>query len=255
MMLCNTLLASFAVVSAPSAVPQSNPRPEANPLESKTCPGHAKEAPLGVESSSDQTGGWVPLHRMGPFVDGVAFDKGGIRTLCHTSGIGVEACTAQGWYWGLDIQSYRRGCDFVALGPAEPTVHGDAVLRDHGLVVEWLERTTVGIEHGFELRCAPPKSIDAVVDGGANDQPLCLALSTRTSLVPQVQEDGRSVVFSDCNGSPRLTYCHLSVFDALGRRLPAKMEVCDTAITMIINDDCAVFPITVDPLILTPEAK
>ena len=46
----------------------------------------------------------------------------------------------------------------------------------------------------------------------------------RGGLRPEMQADGRGVRFVDAQGAAALTYSELTVFDADGRKLPARFE-------------------------------
>ena len=57
------------------------------------------------------------------------------------------------------------------------------------------------------------------------------------------------------NGTPRLGYGALSVKDARGRVLPARIELAEACLRIVIDDAGATYPIDVDPLVWGRQAQ
>ncbi|MCA9492559.1 MAG: FG-GAP repeat protein [Myxococcales bacterium] len=106
-------------------------------------------------------------------------------------------------------------------------------------VTEWWDTGPRGLEQGFV--------VDALPEAGPL---LTVALELRGATAT-VDEDGRSATFSIASGG-RLRYEGLRAWDALGRELPAWMEVGDDALILLVDTDGAVPPITIDPVLPTP---
>ncbi len=134
----------------------------------------------------------------------------------------------------------------VERGRLEIRENRAVILRD-GLV-EWYQNDERGIEQGFEI--AEPGA-----KGG--DRPLVLRLGIGGSLAPALLADdggggGGSVIFSAADGSARLRYDRLAVFDADGRSVPASLSLSDGGLSIRIRDAGFRYPILVDPIISAP---
>jgi hypothetical protein len=103
---------------------------------------------------------------------------------------------------------------------------------------EWFVNDTRGLEHGFRLRERP----------GTGAGPLTLELRVKGGLQPRAQPSGRAVAFVDAQGGTVLTYAGLKVFDADGRALSARLEVVAGAVKVVVADQGARYPVTIDPI-------
>jgi trimeric autotransporter adhesin len=64
-----------------------------------------------------------------------------------------------------------------------------------------------------------------------------------------VDPGGQQVSFHDREGRVRLTYGELAVVDARGSRVPAWLEGAGSSVKVVMNDQQAVYPLTIDPLV------
>lgn len=111
--------------------------------------------------------------------------------------------------------------------------------------VEWFDNRVEGIEHGYVLSRRPEAE-------PAGEVTLRVPVSgVRASLSPTGRVD-----FLDAAGRTVAGYDKLKVWDAGGRELPAAMRVGEggAEILLAYQDDGAVYPVTVDPLIINLEA-
>ncbi|MDI3287290.1 hypothetical protein QHF83_28515, partial [Polyangium sp. 15x6] len=137
----------------------------------------------------------------------------------------------------------RAGCagDPRPVGPA--VVHaaqGRVEYVRHGVpLVEWYEQKPEGIEQGFTLAA-----------------PLCETRGFELSLTLSGMEaapgaSAGDIALRDASGGLSLRYGELSAFDALGRVLPSRMVVeGGRVISLRVDDAGAVYPVTVDPLVV-----
>ncbi len=138
--------------------------------------------------------------------------------------------------------------DFSLAGQPAPTALAarDARLEyARGSVIEWYENRPEGLEHGVILRERP-------VDAGA-DVRLLVAVS---GLRPRVSADEPGALdLVDAQGQAVLRYAKLHVWDADGKILAARLEPARDGISILVADAGARYPVTVDPLITSLEAK
>jgi hypothetical protein len=150
--------------------------------------------------------------------------------------------TGEGWTWGLQVESY--GFAEHAQSVCEPTsvaAQGQRIAYDwDDNLLEWWINDTRGLEHGYTILQRPPH---------AEGQPITITLSVRGDLVPQVQCDGRGVLFRSAAGAAVVNYSGLTVIDAAGRSLDARFEcVGARTLRLQVDEREARYPLTIDPL-------
>ena len=98
--------------------------------------------------------------------------------------------------------------------------------------------TPDGLEQGFTLPSRPAAN--------PHRQPLRLRMQVGGDLTPVVDETGLQLTLQTADGEPVVTYDHLQVCDADGRRLPARMHTSGGQQVQLEMDD-ARYPLTIDP--------
>ncbi len=145
-----------------------------------------------------------------------------------------------GWTWGLELVRYGIAEDQHEVGGAAP-VTTDAARVSYAWgagLEEWFVNDARGLEHGFTLQERP----------GRGSGPLTLELRVRGELRPVAQPTGRAVTFVDAQGAAVVTYAGLTVLDADGRALSARLEVEASAVKVVVADQGARSPVTIDPI-------
>jgi len=152
---------------------------------------------------------------------------------------------AGGWSWGLELQSYGfLGQEQTVTHPAYMKAEGGRVdyAWDANLT-EWYRNDIRGLEHGFTVHERP-----ATGKGRAEQGPLTFRLAVRGGLHPEVAFDGRRVRFLDGGGVWTVTYMGLSVSDATGRSLSAHFERVSVGLRLLVDEQGASYPLTIDPI-------
>ena len=124
-----------------------------------------------------------------------------------------------------------------ALGAAQVT--HNRIVFSSAAISEWFVNGPRGLEQGFTLARRPAGSGSLEIS-----QQLSGDLSARVSA------SGHEVSFSSAAGA--LRYENLSVTDARGAQIPATLAVTGKRLQITINDAAAVYPLSVDPIIVTP---
>jgi uncharacterized repeat protein (TIGR01451 family) len=152
------------------------------------------------------------------------------------------------WEFGLELTGYGRAGSIRSVSAPVVSTRGNRITYDRGGVVEWYLNDTRGLEQGFTL-AGPPEERGEVAGEGA----LVLELTLSGDLSAFVSDDAKAIDLTTPAGARALRYAELSVVDAMGRALPARMEVWSEAgargIRLLVDDDDAVWPVTVDPLL------
>ena len=186
-------------------------------------------APSGAYRASNPAHGWAITYR--------------------ANGVELAPSSGDAWRWGVSLSGYgyAGSVRHAAYAPAV-TVDGDRVeYRYAGGVAEWYVNDGRGLEHGLTID-APP--------GPRTGGPLLLELALATALAPTAA-DGCAITFSDDSGEARFSYGGLHVLDALGRELPSRLFLPPGlgSIIIAVDDAGAVYPLTVDPIIVNEQKR
>ncbi len=134
-------------------------------------------------------------------------------------------------------------------GALEQLDHLVAFEKDGGMrlelgpVVETLTNEAHGLEQGFEI---------AVRARGRLGERLVIEAELTTDLLAHPSADGRLIEWVDATGKAVLWLSALAVQDAKGTAVPAWFEVGPHRLAIVIDDDDAVYPLVVDPLLTSP---
>jgi hypothetical protein len=140
----------------------------------------------------------------------------------------------------------RLGLTAPAVGRSEPLVPVSglgAASVDRNRVVfstsgssEWFANGPLGIEQGFTLTHRP-----------AGAGPLTISQAVSGNTRARLTTGGQGVTFSSSSGS--LSYQQLVVSDATGARVPARLALTGSRLTITIQDQHALYPLRIDPTI------
>ncbi len=164
-------------------------------------------------------------------------------TTVDVNGIVVTA-EENPWTWSLRTTGWGCGGAERAVRESEPAVDGNRVTYERDEFEEWYLNGPMGFEQGFTWPhppdCAGTKSIRMQVDG---------------DLAARLNAAGDAVELIDAEGRTVLRYADLSVMDATGKTLSAWMTVGAGEWALHWDDAGATYPVVVDPVMTTQEAK
>jgi hypothetical protein len=113
-------------------------------------------------------------------------------------------------------------------------------------IQEWFVNTEAGIEHGFTLPERPPA-------GRIGDEALRVEMEVGGDFEPRLDAARPAVTFACECGAGKLTYDKLKVYDARGREAPARFELEGKRLAVVVEDDEAEYPLTIDPTLALQE--
>jgi uncharacterized repeat protein (TIGR01451 family) len=199
----------------------------------------------------------------------LSFEEAGMRvapriprdSLAGTSATGrvildpMSPAKAGAWAWSIRLVGVGRAGDVspVADTPrlsgeeTRITVHHRISDEDNPVALtEWYVNEPRGLEHGFTLQ-APPAS--------ASNAPLVLDLALAGDLIAE-PVDAATVHLTTHDRVLVLRYGDVFAYDAAGRSMHAFLEVGPDGMTIrvVVEDDDAVYPLTIDPLLTSPWA-
>jgi len=93
------------------------------------------------------------------------------------------------------------------------------------------------LEQWFELQHRPL--------GAQQGEPLTLQMELTTDL--HVTQEGNTLRFFDKNNISQISYSKLKVWDKAGTEIPARMQLQNNILSLVIDDRLAQYPLTVDP--------
>jgi hypothetical protein len=177
--------------------------------------------------------------RPAPAVAQAAASGDGLRA--RFARTGAEVRPAGGGGWSFRATPAWFGCDGAPapLGEVAPVTRDGRVVYPRGDLDEWYERGPRGLEQGFTLAAPPPCR-----QRGARG----VVLGLGGGLRPVVAGDGRAATLHDRSGRAVMRYADLRVLDARGRDLPAAIEARGDSLAIRFDDDRAVYPVVVDPM-------
>ncbi|MBL8152763.1 MAG: hypothetical protein JNM70_01165 [Anaerolineae bacterium] len=155
--------------------------------------------------------------------------------------------------WTMQLLGYGADAAPEAPVPAERVVSGNRIEYRRGQMTEWYVNGPLGLEQGFTLHQAPPKSDP--------DALLALDLTCHPAWQPALDADHQSVVFSQAEAPTGLRYGQLFVKDAADRMLPVHLELTpgedqdNHQVRIRVDDRQAVYPLVIDPLVQQQQAK
>jgi hypothetical protein len=146
------------------------------------------------------------------------------------------------WSWGLRLNRYGYGSLLQAVPAVDKVTTKDNRIEYHrGDMVEWYINDRRGIEQGFTLKSRP----DRRAGGGL----LQLQMKASGDLLSVLEMDEKGIVLKDAQGKEVLRYSGLYAYDAAGKDLEARMAADPDGIRLIVADQAAIYPITIDPFI------
>lgn len=148
----------------------------------------------------------------------------------------------------LEFQAWGRPGRMAPSGPGELAVRANrADIRREGLV-EWYVNGPAGLEQGFTVVRPPAQDRE-------QPEPLAIQLAWRGSLLPLVEDSARSAVFVSAGDGTRYCYSGLRAWAADGQELAARLELDDHRLSILVDDEGARYPLTIDPLCAVEQAK
>ncbi|WP_437895446.1 MYXO-CTERM sorting domain-containing protein [Sorangium sp. So ce124] len=153
--------------------------------------------------------------------------------------------------WSLSMRAAGLGCEEAvsAVSEAEPKAEGNRVLYRHEGLLAWYLNGPLGLEQGFVIAETPACT-------GAKVVTIELGGDLRAEL-DDANGDGRgeAIRLVDAEGRAALSYADLLVKDAQGDALQAWLSVEAGQISIHVDDAGAAYPVEIDPLITTQQAK
>lgn len=145
------------------------------------------------------------------------------------------------WNATLRLQSISKGGRaFVPANNPEFVGKENTLTAIHPAFTMEFVNSPEGMRQNFVVREKP--------EGAA---PLTVAMLAESDMTPEITDNGSAVVFRE-NGTPMVEYQDLKVWDAVGTRLKAEMRLNGNALSIVVDDGNAVYPVTIDPLSTSP---
>jgi hypothetical protein len=138
--------------------------------------------------------------------------------------------------WGMALRSYGYGKALKRVESAAPEVHSNRVEYRRVNLKEWYVNGPLGLEQGFTITQPLRRP---------NTHDFTLAITLSGNLATRLGKDG--LILTDDASS--LRYSGLTATDAVGKHLPASLELLGSELRLHVDDSNARYPLTVDPWI------
>ncbi len=146
------------------------------------------------------------------------------------------------WRWCWTTKAWGRAGRMQALAPVDPMCLGRRVEYEHPDFVEWYDNGKHGLEQGFTIAARPSGPGRLCIEGRIES-----AAGEVGPLRGCARPDGQAIDFCASPGGAVLSYEGLVARDARDTALPAHMVFGEDRLFVLIDDQEAVYPITVDP--------
>lgn len=153
--------------------------------------------------------------------------------------VGPRHAEAGAWKWSWTTRAFGRAGAMRSVAETAPTAERATVHYVRDGFVEWYENGPTGVEQGFTIE-SPPRGEGSISLAGTIGQGL------------DARIDGTSIRFADSRGEDVLVYGKLAAYDAAGKSLPSRFGLDAQEICILVDDRGAAYPITIDPLLESP---
>lgn len=217
---CSSLLLSVFISSGISA-----------PAGQDSVPPNPITTPVWASGSTAGTHTLLPL-------------EGGLRTEVDGQGLRAEI-DADERTFGVRLRTIGvgRGTEFrpASTSPAERA--GAHLSRSLNGIEEWYRPTKRGLEHGWTIAERP---------SGEVEEPLWVYFEFSGDLGARILPDERTIWLLDARAQLRMRYEGLKAWDANGVPVEAVFATNPRGLGVRVEDESAVYPITIDPLLQGP---
>jgi len=224
------LLLSLALTVGRPALPA----PAAGPENAASLPA-GSQAPISALIGAGQ----VAYHAR-QSVNGFTVGNPAHNLSAEFAASGVSYTTGA-YSWDLSLLGYGYGDALQPVPLVAPSANNNRIEYSRGPLSEWYLNGPFGLEQGFTLDRPPARNPTA--------GPLTLSLALGGDLQAAVDNSVQGLVLSDPGGAEVLRYSGLSAFDSAGRDLPAKLELSGKTLLLLVNDQGASYPLTIDPFV------
>jgi hypothetical protein len=149
-----------------------------------------------------------------------------------------------------EAPQWQAAMRLIGYGYGENLLRADAAVlevRDNRVeyrrawppITEWYVNQAAGLEQGF--------TIDAPPGIRSEGEQLRLALELASDLTLELSRGGQAIALKNANGEVALSYGGLYAYDAQGRELPSQMKLSKGQVILEVDDEKAVYPVTIDP--------
>lgn len=171
-----------------------------------------------------------------------------LRISFSNRGLGLTSSLENAnWKSGWRLRSLGYGKNQSEAGQGELSAVGNKVelIRRQQGVTEWYLNSPIGVEHGFTLAAKP--------DGATAGEPLRLVMELDGDLMARADQNGLALTLLNDVGDETLRYEKLKVWDATGNLLTARMQSAGKSVWFDVDDQTAVYPVTIDPTFIQPQ--
>ena len=144
--------------------------------------------------------------------------------------------------FGLTLSGLGRAGNISPAGKGSVRDSGKQLDIARPGYTEWYRNNEEGVEQGVTIMSRQPGSGLLQVRFGLTGDAALL------------REDNRTLTITGASKTPLFVYTGLHAFSADGRELPASLAADGTTITWVVDDTGAVYPVTIDPVVISASA-
>ncbi len=144
--------------------------------------------------------------------------------------------------FGLTLLGIGRGDGISPAGKGVAMADGRQLNIARPDYTEWYKNNDEGVEQGLTIASRP-------IGSGLLHVRFGLTGNNSLSL-----RDKKTLILTDAPGTPLFEYTGLHAFSSEGRDLPASLATDGTTLSWVVDDTGAVYPITIDPVVVSASA-
>ncbi|MDR4509349.1 MAG: FG-GAP-like repeat-containing protein [Candidatus Brocadiaceae bacterium] len=161
--------------------------------------------------------------------------------------ISREAETPE-WVWGMKLERYGYKGNTQPVSRAELRAKGNRMEYQRKNLTEWYINDEMGLEQGFTLFSSPEGTRKK-----SNDALIAVEIALTGNVKASLKNKGETIAFTTTEGISVINYGKLYAYDAKGRSLPAHFALEDQKLSILVDPEHAVYPVTIDPLATSPD--
>jgi hypothetical protein len=177
------------------------------------------------------------------------FTPEGTQLICRRNGRSRRGLACGEARLSMELKGYGYGQDLTALDPvasdqinvSNQRIENARTAAGSGerVLTEWYENKPDGLEQGFTIAVKPKVA--------GHGTWLNISLEVKGSLRAKQQKGDKGIFLETDKGERVLAYGGLRAEDSVGRELTARMSVEGTKVGLMVDDQEAVYPLTIDP--------
>jgi hypothetical protein len=167
-----------------------------------------------------------------------------LTTTFTPDGINIEPILDKhsSWHVGLKFKGLGYEGNISQLSKPYITASANEIKYERGEITEWYINKPFGLEQGFTVYSPPSEN--------TLNKNLVIEIEYESDLNPELKPNKKEILWKNKNQNIKFNYSKLLAYDSDRKVLPSYMSVSDNLISISIDENNAIYPITIDPIMI-----